>query len=197
MKIEKLNENKIRITFNNSDLQENNIDIHSFMSNSIENQSLFLYILDKAEREIGFITDNYKLSIDAIALSNGTFIITVTRLEKEFLSSGRVQARRKSSISKDNILIYKFTSFDDFCNFENFISISAPQLTDKLSTANSLYAYNNCFFLVLQNIDNEYASEISSVISEFATFVESSDLAVRKINEYGSLVRENVLQNNI
>jgi hypothetical protein len=27
--------------------------------------------------------------------------------------------------------------------------------------------------------------------------VESSDLAVRKINEYGSLVRENVLQNNI
>ena len=63
MKIEKINENKIRITFNHSYLQENNVDIHSFMSNSLESQSLFLNLLDEAEREIGFITDNYKLCI--------------------------------------------------------------------------------------------------------------------------------------
>ena len=63
MKIEKLNENKIRVTFNNLDLKKNNMDVHSFMSNSIESQSLFLNILDEAEREVGFITDNYKLSI--------------------------------------------------------------------------------------------------------------------------------------
>ena len=70
MKIEKLNENKIRVIFNREDLQENNIDIHSFMSNSIESQNIFLIILDKAEREVGFYTDNYKLSIEAIALIN-------------------------------------------------------------------------------------------------------------------------------
>ena len=66
MKIEKLNENKIRILLGNSDLIENNLDVHSFMSNSIESQSLFLNMLDKAEREIGVITDNYKLSIEAL-----------------------------------------------------------------------------------------------------------------------------------
>ena len=98
MKIEKLNENRIRFTFNHSDLQENDIDVHSFMANSIESQSLFLTMLDEAEREVGFITDNYKLCIEAIALSNGTFIVTVTRIEKEILKSARVQAQDRKSV---------------------------------------------------------------------------------------------------
>ena len=56
MKIEKLNENKIRITLNLEDLNERDIDFHSFMSNSIESQSIFLDMLDKADREVGFNT---------------------------------------------------------------------------------------------------------------------------------------------
>jgi len=70
MKIEKLNENKIRIILNLDDLKEKNIDFHSFMSNSIESQDLFLDMLDKAEEEIGFITKDYKLIIEAIATSD-------------------------------------------------------------------------------------------------------------------------------
>ena len=73
MKIEKLNENKIRITLDLSDLKEKNIDFHSFMSNPIESQSLFLDMLETAEKEVGFITRNYQLSIDALATSNRRF----------------------------------------------------------------------------------------------------------------------------
>lgn len=193
MKIEKLNENRIRITFNHSDLQENNIDVHSFMSNSIESQSLFLSMLDEAEREVGFITDNYKLSIEAIALSNGTFILTVTRIEKEVLKSTRVQAHRKNANPKSNLLIYKFSNFDDFCNFENFLSISLPNLVAPLSEGNSLYQYNQCFFFILQNIDPSYANTISTIISEFATPIENSDLILHKIKECGKLVTENAI----
>ncbi len=187
MKIEKINENKIRITFNHSYLQENNVDIHSFMSNSLESQSLFLNLLDEAEREIGFITDNYKLCIEALALSNGNFIITVTRIEKEVLKSTRVQVRRKNRQNAQQ-LIYKFSSFDDFCNFENFLSISMPNLVDKLSTSNSLYKYEDYFFFILQNINEPYLSAISSAISEFATSVSDSDLMLNKIREYGMLL---------
>ena len=196
MKIEKLNENKIRITFNHLDLQENNVDVHSFMSNSIESQSLFLTMLDKAEREVGFITDNYKLCIEAIALSNGTFILTVTRIEKEVLKSTRVQARRKQPILTDNLLVYKFASFDDFCNFTNFLSVSLPELVNYFSKCNSLYQYNDYFFFILENLNTEYASVISNVISEFAVCIENPDLAVHKIKECGSLVTENVLHKN-
>lgn len=52
MKIEKLNDDKIRITLNLKDLEENHIDFHTFMSNSIESQELFLDMLDKAEKEL-------------------------------------------------------------------------------------------------------------------------------------------------
>ena len=68
LRIEKLTENKIRIILNLEDLKENNIDLHSFMSTSIETQDLFYNMLDKAEKEIGFKTKDYKLMIEAIAV---------------------------------------------------------------------------------------------------------------------------------
>lgn len=185
MKIEKLSENKIRFTFNNIDLQENNINVHSFMSNSIESQSLFLDMLDEAERKIGFITDNYKLSITALALSNGTFVITVTRMEKEVLKSTRVQPRRKNCFSTCNKLIYNFSTFDDFCNFRNFLSESYPDLSD----TDLLYKYNDSYFLVLNN----YELKLSNIISEFANHIEYSDLIFHKLQEYGILVAKNAL----
>ncbi len=70
MKIEKLNEDKIRITLNIEDLNERDIDYHSFMSNSIESQSIFLDMLDTAEKEVGFNTQDCKIKIEALALSN-------------------------------------------------------------------------------------------------------------------------------
>ena len=68
LRIEKLTENKIRIILNLDDLKENNIDLHSFMSSSIETQDLFCTMLDKAEKEIGFKTKDYKLMIEALAV---------------------------------------------------------------------------------------------------------------------------------
>ena len=61
MKIEKLNENKIRIILNTTDLQEKNIDLNTFLTNSIESQKIFLEMLDEVEEKIGFVTDNYKI----------------------------------------------------------------------------------------------------------------------------------------
>ncbi|MDO5555778.1 MAG: adaptor protein MecA [Clostridia bacterium] len=68
MRIEKITENKIRIILNIEDLEEKNIDLHSFMSTSIESQDLFYDMLDKAEKEIGFNTKDYKLMIEALSV---------------------------------------------------------------------------------------------------------------------------------
>lgn len=73
MKIEKLNENKIRITLNMEDLKERDIDYHSFMSNSIESQGIFLDMLSTAEKEVGFYTDDCRIMIEALALKDRTF----------------------------------------------------------------------------------------------------------------------------
>ena len=196
MKIKKLNENRIQIVFNDSYLKENNIDVHTFMSNSIESQTLFLNLLDKAEDEIGFITDNYKLTIESIALTNGTFIITITRFQKEDLNSTHVQVKRKEISDFMNTQLYKFNTFDDFCNFENFIAISAPNLICKISSSNAIYKYNNSFFLILNNIEQAYKKLIYSSISEFATSVNNSSLILNKIKEFGVLVNADLIHND-
>ena len=186
MRIEKLNEDKIRVTFNCQDLQKNNIDVHSFMSNSIESQSLFLNLLDEAEREVGFVTDDYRLSIEALALSNGTFIITVTRIEKEVKKVPRVHAQRKKILNgTSGRLIYKFSNYDDLICLENFLANSDSDLFDKFTNSYLLYEYNDFVFLILENLDNKSFSRLSNVISEFAIQIEDSGLAAEKIREFG------------
>ena len=112
MKIEKINDDKIKITFDYIDLQENNIDFHSFMANSTQTQALFLKILDQAEESLGFNTDQYKLEINTLALSNGIFILIVTRLQKETKKKVvHVHTKRKSNINNPTFSIYKFNSF--------------------------------------------------------------------------------------
>ena len=75
MQIEKITENKIRIILNIQDLKEKNIDLHTFMSSSVESQNLFYDILNIAEKEIGFITRDWKLIIETIAIPNRKFYI--------------------------------------------------------------------------------------------------------------------------
>ena len=56
MKIEKLTDNKIRIIISTEDLKEKNIDLHTFMAEAIESQTIFLEMLNQAEKEVGFVT---------------------------------------------------------------------------------------------------------------------------------------------
>ena len=69
MKFEKLNENKIRITLSIHDLEEKDISFHDFMSNSIENQDLFLDMLEKGYvpviSTVGCDTENQTYNINA------------------------------------------------------------------------------------------------------------------------------------
>ena len=70
MQLEKITDDKIRIILNIQDLKEKNIDLHSFMSNSIESQDFFYELLSIAKKEIGFETKDYKLLIEAITIPN-------------------------------------------------------------------------------------------------------------------------------
>ncbi|MCL2342225.1 MAG: adaptor protein MecA [Firmicutes bacterium] len=193
MKIEKLNENKIRIILNLDDLKEKNIDFHSFMSNSLESQDLFLDMLDKAEEQFGFITKDYKLIIEAIATSDGNFILTVTRIIPSSMPSATnkdLQVRRKLSHPSKALSIYSFNSFDDFCEFCTYLD-SSPfnKLTEKLKKS-SLYLYNQNYFLILGNVTLSLKDfkTFHCMITEFATYIIDSNIFASKLAEYGRLI---------
>ncbi len=200
MKIEKLTENKIRITLNMEDLNERDIDLHSFMSNSIESQDIFLDMLDKAEEEVGFNTDDCRIMIEALALKDGHFVLTITKFEHEAEKSPSIERRKSLHIKRKNSdinfkkTIYSFDSFDIFCDFCTFLkdTLNERQITD-FSKSSDLYEYNSNYYLVLSdiNIDSDTVKYICSSITEFAHFVNSSELFERKIKEYGKLIMPN------
>ena len=195
MKFEKVNDNKIKITLNMDDLKANDIDFHSFMSNSNETQSLFLAVLDKAERDLGFSTDNYNLKVETIALDSGSFILTITRsLDKTLLPARkRFKVNKKSIGNSFHSLIYQFANFEDFCQFAESLSSMNLYNVDKISKLSMLYNYKGSYYLVLDNINANYPDLkiFSSCITEFATYTDSSPVFIAKLHESGSLVIKN------
>lgn len=195
MKIEKLNEDKIRITLNLEDLKEKDIDFHSFMSNSIESQDIFLDMLDKAEKEVGFYTDNSRVMIEALALKNGHFIFTITKFdykdEKVSQKKKTLHIKRKNPSINFTKTIYSFESFDAFCDFCTFLrhTLSDEDISN-FAKSSDLYEYNSNYYLIFSNININSINldYICSAITEFAHFVNSSDLFERKIKEYGKLI---------
>lgn len=192
MRFEKLNEDKIRITLDMKDLAAKNIDFQSFMSNSNSTQELFLDMLEEAEKEIGFNTKDYKIMVEALATTEGTFVLTVTRLAPDEEQSKKInlKVKRKNTNIINRSAIYRFNSFDDFCSFCNFLDNSTLKRIDKLSKNFSLYTYHDFYYLIIQNInlDFKHLKLFNSVISEFGKFVNNADLFESKLLEYGTLI---------
>ncbi|MBO5349861.1 MAG: adaptor protein MecA [Clostridia bacterium] len=198
MKFEKLNENKIRITLSNQDLIEKHIDFNSFMSNSIETQDLFLDMLEEAEQRVGFITKDHKIKIEALAMADGDFILTITKFgkreEKEIPSinkNKKITAKRKSTTLNSENLVYSFNNFDDFCLFSSFVEKIKNFSTIAKSTL--LYTYNDKYYLVFSklNLNHPYIKKFYTLITEFGTYVHNSDLFSYKLYERGNLVLKN------
>lgn len=192
LKIEKINDDKIKVTFDYTDLKDNNVDFHSFMSNAIQNQELFLKILEQAEENLNFQTDEYKLEINTLALSNGIFILTVARLGKitkvkKKFNSNVVHIKRKTNSSSSNLSIYSFKSFDDFINFCQFIAVedTSTSILSAIENKNSLFKYDSQYFLAISTnkLTDKEKEFFYSTITEFAKFISNSQTFLAKLKE--------------
>ena len=189
MKIEKLNENKIKITFNSDYLQDNHISVHSFMSNSIENQALFLTLLDAAEKEVGFITENYKITIEALTQNKNNFTLIISRfLEKT--SNCRLRTHRKLPHLSNAVSLYKFENFEMFIAFSEYLFHKNPVIFALLNEKNSLYEYKyNCFLAIDKlYLDKKLLFKITSIFSEFSEYISVSKITFQRLKEIGNLL---------
>lgn len=194
MRFEKITENKIRITFNLDDLSEKDIDFHSFMANSDETQALFLDMLDKAEKEIGFVTKDYKLMIEALATSDGNFVLTVTRSLPEAIKHApkKLKGKKKNINIFNQSAIYCFNDFDDLCNACNCLDNDFIKTINKSLSVSSLYLYNSKYYLLLKlcNDDNSIKN-LYCRLSEFGLYQKYSKIFENRLLEYGDIIIKN------
>lgn len=184
MKIEKLNENKIKITLSSEDLKARNIDIQSFIYNSPESQDLFWDVMREAEKEYGFNVDESMVYVEAAATTSGIFTLTVTKTAnslnqanlKPRLRKQNYKLKRKSVNTPLDNSIYKFTSFDDICDFCKNTNID--NFTDT-----TLYELNSEYYLFVSNVP-------TSNILEYAIRERNTDIFIAKLSEYGKKIIE-------
>lgn len=198
MRFEKLNDNKIKIIITDKDLKEKHIDFHSFMANPIESQTIFFDILNEAEKEIGFTTKNYNIKIEAMQISGGDFVITVTRSIPDTTVNSKTDIKKKIHVKRKklelntNNLIYCFNNFDDFCEYSNYLSKNNINFNSVAKNI-SLYEYKNTFYLIFSNLNlrNLELKKVFTAITEFATYKNNSDIFKRNLNENGKLIMKN------
>lgn len=198
MKFEKLNNDKIRIILNLQDLEDNNIDYQSFMSNSSDSQKLFLEMLDEAEAQIGFTTKDYKLMIEALATLNGDFIITVTRFLPDLdisptYNKKTVKVKRKTNTLINDSIIYEFNNYDDILDFILLLKNSNIKGFTSFTKDFSLYSYKNNYYLVMDNINKNFSGikTFLCALTEFGKSINNSNLFKSRLNEYGTLIVKN------
>ncbi len=198
MKIEKLTENKIRIIVNDEDLDNANTDLHSIMTKAISAQGIVYEMLEKAKKEVGFYTDGCKLLIEASSFIDGVLVFTITKfscddgskINEHSLPKKRLTIKRKLPNVSNKQLIYRFDSFDDFCEFCNGIYMNKLFDVNRFSKNVSLYLYNDTYYLIVKNIDIDYngVSIFYLIGSEFGKLLFYSETFENKLIEHGKVL---------
>ncbi|MCR4435266.1 MAG: adaptor protein MecA [Clostridiales bacterium] len=197
MKIEKISENKIKVTISLNDLEERNIDLNSLNYNSPATQELFWDMMEQAEVQYGFNAADSQICVEAIPDSEDGFIITITKIDEDgdFESIQKyiknkyrntdVRVKRKSRRLYSTIMIYSFSKFEDLCMLTENIRLL-------YKGDSSLYKYKNTYYLILTrnslNTVNTKAFEL--MLSEYGKKVSNTSFYEGFLSEHGTQIIE-------
>ena len=198
MKIEKLSENKIRIVINSSDFELDNLNLDSIASLTLGKETFIINLLKRAKKEVGFETDGYKLLIETYSSNDDFLAFIITKYSS--LENKKTTVNRKVPKTNENNYIFRFISFEDFCEFCNCISKIDDFNIKKLSKNIILYCYKNTYYLLFKNINNSYGNKkmFFIMLSEFSKPISFSYAFESKLIEYGNLIIEkNAIQKGI
>ena len=200
MIIEKINNNKIKITFYSTELMENNISVHSFLSNSIKSKNFIFILLNLANEEFGTKFNKDSVIIDIISFNNKKFILFISNTinSSEYFISASDKVFFSNNIDKSNLniknpVIYFFKNLNEVIDFSSYIA----NVFSEINIISSLYKYNNYLYLLI-NINNLNAKNIDKlviVLSEFNNNFTISNLCFSKFKEFSELlIKDNAIE---
>lgn len=213
MKIEKLSDTQIQVTLNHSDLIDRNLKLSELAYGSKKAQDLFRDMMARAYEDFGFEAENVPLMIEAVPLSPDSIMLVVTKVEdpsqieekleavgerpthrtfKEpeedrmtdlALMGKEVKTAEKEVAVKVKSLTYLFDNFDNIC-------MAAHRLQPMFIGDNSLYKYNDKYFLILNKNKKAHTNKdaLMSMLEEFGSQCPSIDLNEMFLKEHGKLM---------
>jgi len=194
MKIEKINENKFKVTLSQDDLMERNIDISSLNYSSPATQELIRDMIEQAEIEHGFNYSDSQLCIEAMTDSIEGFVVMITKLEEEGnfesiqkyinrIRKNDLRVKRKNKKICSSVMIYSFNNFEDLC-------MLSKKLTPMYSGDSTLYKVDNFYYLVFTRygFGQLETQSLELILSEFGRKISNVSFYEGYLDEYGTKI---------
>ena len=194
MKVEKINDNKIRITLTFEELEKRKISLSDIEQDSSLAKELFINLIEESNIDTDFIIDDSHLFIEACSDSNNLFVVTVTKidnipelkkysvLEENLKSNNNRKNTSNSKPTKYNVnsYIYSFKSIDDI------LELCQKSKSENLFFGrNSLYKHEETYFIIFSRatVKNKKFLKTFVFLSEYCLEYYSYDLFETSIIE--------------
>lgn len=141
MKIEKINNNTLKIILSIEELSSKDISIKDIEVGKKKAQNFFFDLIEDSAYAEDFLKDNNKLLVEAAISQDNYFIVTITKIEEMPEISKNVLPKKydcKHTISS----LYFFNNISDLSKFINQVTKQSLYVG-----TNSLYKHNNIYFL--------------------------------------------------
>lgn len=194
MRIEKINENKIKVLIDDKEAEMWNVSFKKISQNTPEAQRVLWTAIRAAEEHAHFSVAGAKLFVEAVEgdmLSKFGMLITKVANEEELNDAIKncsyKGTLRRSRLNlgperRDNQFIYRFCDFESVCN-------AAEEIYSIYSGESTLYKYNEEFYLHLIPAEVE-VSPVLNILTEFGECVKNCAYIHGRLNEYGETMIE-------
>ena len=179
LRIEKLELNKIKVTVDQIDLIDMNINLRTLRPDSPQLHSFLFKVMERVKKETGF----NQIVVEALPVGD-CMELTVTKIsdkkthvyDRSKLKKARAVLKNKTPLAN----VFSFESFDDLCSVLSNLSTETLALS-------SYYQLDDRHCLVLKNM----GVKDFSVMREFSSNNDRGNLCEAFLNEHAKLVAKN------
>lgn len=194
MKVEKINENKIRITLTLEELATREITLHDIEKNSSVAQDLFIDLIEENNLDEEFALEGSQLFIEACSDNNNLFVLTITKVDS-FPELAKYSSSSSNKCQYSHIIDYKVDSnIYSFKSLDSILSFCQAIKKEKLYLGrNSLYKYKNKYYIIFTKsaVKNKRFLKTFTLISEYIDHYYSSEMLETSLKEKSKLIIEN------
>lgn len=198
MKVEKINNSKVKITLTFEELEKRDINIKDIEKNSEIAKNLFVDLIEESNIDEEFEFEDSQLLIEASSDNNNLFVVTITKVDNmpDLRKYSLLEKKAKNSKkSKSIVTNYKVDSFIySFKSIDNILALCENAKNEKLFFGkNSLYKYNDIYFIIFANssIKNKKFLKTFVFLSEYCENYYSYNMFSSAIQEKSKLIIAN------
>lgn len=201
MRIEKINDNKIKVMIDAAEAKAWNISFKNISENTPRVQEMFWAAMRLAEKNVDFSVDGAQLFVEAVEADDDEdgFGMLITKVcSKDELKNavencsyqGRVkqtQMKRKQSVRAQRY-IYRFRDFETVC-------AAVEELREFYAGESTLYKCEGAFYLYLIPSNPALFSDAEAGLLEFASSMRNTLYMHGRLNEYGEkMIAKNAVE---